>query len=81
MLHEHPLSVSRPLIGTIFPHPPEGRKADYVLTRSDRPRSEDATGTPVFANGLYAIYRMDPSVPGPDLSSRAMVDESADTLE
>src|SRR5207302_1420917 len=36
MLHDHPLSALNPL-GGFFPHPPPGRKADYVLTY--RPQS------------------------------------------
>ena len=37
MLTAHPLSALDPL-GGIFPHPPLGRKADYVIARTQQPR-------------------------------------------
>lgn len=74
MLHEHPLSASRPLDETIFPHPPRGRRADYLLARATRPPSRDALPPPLMGNALYAIYRMRPSVPGRDRSSLKLVD-------
>ena len=78
MLHEHPLSASRPLARTIFPHPPRGRKADYVLAATSREPSPDVVPPPVFSNGTYAIYRMRPDVPGPDRSSLVLVDKGND---
>jgi hypothetical protein len=74
MLHEHPLSAARPLDETIFPHPPRGRRADYLLARATRPPSRDALPPALMGNALYAIYRMRPSVPGRDRSSVKLVD-------
>jgi len=81
MLSEHPLSASDPL-RIFFPHPPVGRKADFLLANADRARPPDAVGPPVHSNRRFALYRMDPAVPGPDVSSRRMVDPplSADAV-
>jgi hypothetical protein len=69
----HRLSSTRP-IGVFFPYPPVGRKADYVLAdRADR-RPADAEGLPIRANAQFALYRVKPTVPGPDVSSRRMVE-------
>jgi hypothetical protein len=73
LLHEHPLSVRQGPVGTIFPHPPVGRKADYVLGRATRP-PRDAVGEPVASNATYGLYLMRPSVPGRDRSSRELID-------
>jgi len=81
MLHEHPLTSLTPLYGTIFPHPPQGRKADYLLGYSDRRPPDDAQGRPLFENGSYSLYEMDPTVPGPDISSRRLIDSSSAILE
>jgi hypothetical protein len=80
MLHERPLSASRPLRGTIFPHPPHGRKADFVLSPAGR-RPRDADGAPILRNRAYSLYRMKASVPGPDISSRRLVDTSSKALD
>jgi hypothetical protein len=72
-LHEHPLSVRSQPIGSVFPYPPLSRKADYILTKAGRDPA-DAVGAPVLENPSYAIYRMDPSVPGPDRTSRKLFD-------
>ncbi len=81
MLYEHPLTSLTPLYGTIFPHPPQGRKADYLLGYSDRRPPADAEGPPLFENGSYTLYEMDPTVPGPDISSRRLIDSSSAILE
>ena len=73
LLYEHPLSVSDALLDSVFAHPPLGRKADYVLDRAER-RPADATGPAVAGNASYALYRMKDSVPGPDRSSRRLID-------
>lgn len=73
MLSEHPLSASDPL-RLFFPHPPVGRKADFVVLNSDRPRPADAQGAPLLTNRRFSLYRLDPDLPGRDLSSRRMVD-------
>ena len=72
MLHDHPLSALAPL-GIFFPHPPVGRKADYALTFRPQPRPADAFGRPVQQNGQYELWRLRPSVPGPDVSHRGLI--------
>ena len=73
MLSKHPLTASHPL-RAFFPYPPVGRKADYLLVNR-RPRPpRDAAGAPVLENRDFALYRMRAGVPGPDRSSRRMVD-------
>jgi hypothetical protein len=73
MLNEHPVNASDPLVG-FFPYPPYGRKADYVLAMAIQPRPADAIGPPVFESREFRLWRMNPAVPGPDTSSRRMVD-------
>ena len=79
-LYEHPLSVSDALRDSVFAHPPEGRKADYLLAAAG-PRPPDATGAPIAANAAYALYEMKASVPGPDRSSHRLIDSYADSAE
>ena len=81
MLHEHPLSTTRPLVSTIFPSPPAGLKADYVLGGTRAPRPRGAAGEPLFENGSYRLYEMAPTVPGPDTSSRALIDASSASFD
>lgn len=72
MLAPHPLTASDPL-RKFFPHPPVGRRADYLLV----PRlsqAPDRFGPPLFANRDFALYRMSPTTSGPDRSSRELVD-------
>ena len=73
MLSALPLSASDPL-RLLFPHPPVGRKADFLLVNQDLARPLDALGPPVRSNSRFVLYRMDPEVSGPDVSSRRMVD-------
>jgi hypothetical protein len=73
MLAEHPVSARRPLVG-FFPYAPQGRKADYVLALTIQRRPADALGAPVLENAQFRLWRMKPGVPGPDVSSRRMVD-------
>lgn len=73
MLSDHPLSASDPL-RFFFPHPPVGRKADYLLVNEDRTRPRDGLGPPLLSNRRFSLYEMDPEVPGPDVSSQRMVD-------
>ncbi len=73
MFNDHPLSALDPL-GGFFPHPPQGRKADYVIALRSQGRPGDAVGRPLFANAQFQLWRMNPAVPGPDLSSRRQVD-------
>lgn len=72
MLSDHPLSASKPLL-FFFPHAPVGRKADYLLVDRRQPRPRDA-GRRVEQNSEFTLYRMRPGVPGPDVSSRTLVD-------
>jgi hypothetical protein len=73
MFNDHPLSALDRL-GGFFPHPPQGRKADYVIALRSQGRPGDAVGRPLFANAQFELWRMNPAVPGPDLSSRRQVD-------
>ena len=76
MLEDHPISASYPLVGTTFPYAPPGRKADYILA-DGRIRVipwPDADGPPIFDNGQFRVYRMRRDVPGPDTSSKRLVD-------
>ncbi|MBA2792540.1 MAG: hypothetical protein H0U32_00925, partial [Thermoleophilaceae bacterium] len=76
MLKDHPLSASNPLSGTTFPYARYGRKADYILadTRLSISPWPDADGPPIFDNGAFRVYRMRRDVPGPDTSSKRLVD-------
>jgi hypothetical protein len=74
MLHDHRLSALRPL-GGFYPHPPKGRKADYVLAMRTQPRPEDAVSAPILANSQFELWRMNPAVPGPDVSRRGLIDD------
>ena len=83
MLASHPLSATRPLVGTTYPHAPKGRKADYILAagRFEFDPWPDSQGRALFDNGDFRVYRMDPEVPGPDLSSRRMEEGLGAELE
>jgi hypothetical protein len=72
MLADHPLVSLEPIVGTTYPAPPKGRKADFVLTSAKDPRGgwPDTVGAPLFQNSRYRIYRMDPKVPGRDRASQ-----------
>ncbi|MGI8411730.1 MAG: hypothetical protein ACR2LV_03285 [Solirubrobacteraceae bacterium] len=76
MFKDHPLSALDPL-GGFFPHPPYGRKAQYVIASTDEPRPADATGPSLLRNAQFVLWRMTPSVPGPDSSSRYLIDDGA----
>jgi hypothetical protein len=69
-LSDHPLSSSRPIVGTSYPHVPYSRKADLILALTRRGRPVDTTGEIVFTNREFTLWRMKPSTPGPDRSSR-----------
>jgi hypothetical protein len=83
MLNEHPLSTLNPLTGATFPSIPVGRKADYIVADSRIPVSPwpDSEGPPLFDNGQFRLYRMRAGVPGPDLSSKLMVDPLSEAFE
>jgi hypothetical protein len=68
----HRLSATTPIL-VFFPHPPIGRKADFVLVeRTDGPPPTDVEGPPIRENPQFALYRLKPSIPGPDVSSQRM---------
>ena len=71
-LPHHRVSVTDPLAG-IFPHPPYSRKADLVLVMANQREPGDAVGPPVRRNAEYVLYRLRRDIPGPDLSSRALI--------
>ncbi|MDQ3434505.1 MAG: hypothetical protein M3481_07480 [Actinomycetota bacterium] len=73
MLSEHPLSALDPL-RFFFPHPPIGRKADFLLVNADRTHPRDSLGAPLLSNRRFSLYAMDPDVPGPDVSSQRLID-------
>jgi hypothetical protein len=62
-----------PLLDTDYPRVHISRRADYVLTKTGRARPVDAVGAPVRQNEGWTLYRMNPSVPGPDRCSKRMV--------
>ena len=83
MLSDHPLSSPHPLTGRTYPHMPRGRKADFIVADS-RLRVDpwpDSEGPPLFDNGQYRLYVMREGMPGPDRSSRRMVDTLSDAFE
>jgi len=72
-LANHPLSSTRPLAGTAYPHVPYSRKADFILSKTFLPRPHDATKEVVFKNFDYTLWRAKPDIPGRDRSSRSMI--------
>jgi len=84
MLNEHPLSSPIPRTGTTFPYMPFGRKADFIVADNrikDVDPWPDSEGPPLFENGNFRIYRMRAGVPGPDRSSKRMVDDLSPAFE
>ncbi|HYH59405.1 MAG TPA: hypothetical protein VD790_09330 [Thermoleophilaceae bacterium] len=78
MLAQRRLCTLRPLTGTDYPQVVRSRKADYILVdplaaRYYRGRPFDAAGGPIRSNDEYKLYRMKPSVPGPENCSRRML--------
>jgi hypothetical protein len=73
MLGRHRLSATAPL-RQFFPYPPYSRRADYVLVTTGQPVPADAHGRALRQNGMFRLYRMKPGTPGPDTSSRRLVE-------
>jgi hypothetical protein len=73
MLHAHPLCSQHPLLNTSYPHVRISRKADYIVAPADAPVPADALTPPVRKLDAFTLYRMKPSVSGPENCSRAMV--------
>ncbi|HWF35393.1 MAG TPA: hypothetical protein VG295_08465 [Solirubrobacteraceae bacterium] len=73
MFVDHPLSAPFPLVG-IFPHPPVGYKADYVIAmRINPPPSKYVVGGPVLANRQFEVWKMAPNPRVPDVSRRPLI--------
>jgi hypothetical protein len=73
-LSGQPLCSRRPLLDTSYPHVPASEKADYaVVDRRESGRPPDAIGRPLWQGEWYALYRLNPRIPGPDRCSRRMV--------
>ena len=77
MLSERPVSTLTPLLETTYPSLPVGRRAAFIVAdaRQDLRPWPDSTGPPLFENERFRIYRMRADVPGPDRSSRRMVEQ------
>ena len=73
MLADHPVTASHPQ-RDFFPYPRVGRKADYLLVNRRPRRPRDAAGPALLSNGRFELYRVRADVPGPDRSSRRLVD-------
>ena len=68
------LCSRKPLLRTSYPHVPVSAKADYVMIdKRDTGRPSDATGSPLWSNSWFALYRLRPDIPGPDRCSQRMV--------
>ena len=72
MLADHPLCSQRPLDDTSYPHVPLSRAADYVIVRYLR-KPFDAVGEPIRANKEFALYALEPGLPGGDRCSQRMI--------
>ncbi len=83
VLSDHPLSTLNPLVGTTYPHIERGRKADFIVADSRVPAYPwpDSAGPPLFDNGKFRLYRMSAAVPGPDRSSKRMIDQFSQAFE
>ena len=73
MMADRPLTAADPLL-LFFPYAPKGRKADYLVVNRAIGRPPGAAGAALHSNRDYALYEMRPDAPGPDVSSRAMID-------
>jgi hypothetical protein len=75
VLSEHRLTTLTPLVGTTYPHPPRGRKADFIVVdaRLSPEAVPDAVGPPLLSNEKFRLFKMRADVPGADRASRRMV--------
>jgi hypothetical protein len=81
MLADRPISANRPLVSITFPSPPYGTHADYLLAYTKAPVSRRLVDSaPIRRNRVYALYRMRPDAPGPDNSSRRLVESFVSPL-
>jgi hypothetical protein len=68
-MDSRPLCSQTPLLGTDYSHVPISRKADFILAAIAGGHPHDATGPPITGNGMFALWREKPSVPGPNRCS------------
>jgi hypothetical protein len=73
MLHAHPLCSQHPLLNTSYPHVRTSRNADYIVAPAGAPVPADALEPAVRRLDAFVLYRMKPSIAGPENCSRAMV--------
>jgi hypothetical protein len=78
MFSDHRLSAVNP-VGGFFPHPVISYKADYVVVLRSQRKPRDAIGAPLFTNSTYELFRLNPNIPGPDWSSRRLIDDASTT--
>lgn len=76
MFSDHPLSAINPL-GGFFPYPVISRKADYVVVLRSQGKPGDAIGAPLYGNAQFELFRLNPDIPGPDISSRRLIDNAS----
>lgn len=83
MLAEHPVSATEPLVGTTFPFPPGGLKADYLVDRprERRPPRRFVVGPPVRRNATFRVWRMRRDLPYRDNSSRRSIENFSSVFE
>jgi hypothetical protein len=82
MLSDHRTCAQLPLFGTDYPRVVYSRKADYALVSVASKFSTEpplnppygAVGPPVLRNTDFALYRLSPSLPGPDTCSQRLVE-------
>ena len=72
LMPRHRVSALDPLGGP-FPHPPKGVRADLALAFHPTRPPYGAVGPPIRRNEAFALYRLRPGLPGPDVSSRALI--------
>ncbi|HWH45634.1 MAG TPA: hypothetical protein VNT32_12965, partial [Thermoleophilaceae bacterium] len=81
-MHEHPLTAFIPVVGTTYPHAPQGIRADYSLALTHLPETPDepfpptpdAIPEPVLRNGQFMLRRLRPAPPEiPATASKRMV--------
>ena len=72
-LSDNPLCSQKPLLNTSYPHVRISRRADFVVAERRLRRPFDAVGAPLKVNEQYALYRLAPSLPGPENCSQRMV--------
>ena len=75
MLSRQRVCSQAPLFGTDYPRVRISRRADYVLVDRRLLKPFDAVGRPQRENVGWALYRLSPTVPGPDLCSKRMVQQ------